>query len=104
MIKSLYLSATVLQIMAMLLTSGDLDNLFSENRDLTTEIMVKMLSSKGTLLSYTNTNTTGVVFSDNIKIYHGIEILDTTIRVMLNMWARIVGTYNSKLSVLSVYQ
>ena len=86
------------------ITSDEITNLFQPTSDFTIEIFVKLVSSTGTLLSYSNAETTGIVVSDSFKIYKGREVIDCKIKPKLNVWVRLVFAYNVKLSILSVYQ
>ena len=86
------------------LVSSDVSAIFSPTTDFTIEIFTKLLSSQGTLLSFANTDTDGIVLDDTIKVYHGAAVLDTRIKVKISEWVRIVLTFNAKIYVLSVFQ
>ena len=85
-------------------SSDEIANLFSPVADFTIEIFVKLFSSTGTVLSYSHTSTTGIVISGSLKLYRGTEVFDLKIRPKLNVWIRLVFTYDAELSILSTYQ
>lgn len=86
------------------ISSGEVQDLFRPESDFTIEMYVKLSASSGTLISYSSTETTGIVVSDSYKIYHGFDVIDCKIKPKLNVWIRLVFAYNIKLSILSVYQ
>ena len=86
------------------ISSDETTLLFNPNSDYTIEIFVKLFSATGTLLSYSHTTTIGIVISDSLKIYRGAEMFDLKIKPKLNIWVRLVFSYNEELSILSVYQ
>ena len=86
------------------LSSGELHNLFNPLSDFTIEIFAKIISPNGTLLSYSDNDTTGIVITDTFQIYKGEEVMDCKIKPKLNIWVRLVITYNAKISLLSFYQ
>ena len=86
------------------LVSAEINDLFNPVSDFTIEIITKIQSPKCTLLSYANTHTNGIVLSDTIRIYQDSDILETNIKLKINLWVRIVLTYNAEISVLTVYQ
>ena len=86
------------------ISSDEIANLVESNSDFTIEIFVKLFSATGTLISYSHTTTSGIVISDSLKIYKGTEMFDLKIKPKLNVWVRLVFTYDAKLSILSAYQ
>ena len=86
------------------ISSEELLNVFRPTSDFTIEIFVKLFTRTGTLLSYFNIDTMGIVLSESLKIYYGHEVIDCKIKPKLNVWVRFVFAYDAKLSILSVYQ
>ena len=78
-------------------------NVFGVRTDFTIEIFVKSINSRGTLFSYANENTAGVVLSGTIRVYLLTRVIDTGIVINSSNWVRVVLTYETKISLLTVY-
>ena len=86
------------------LSSGEVRNLFHHSADFTIEIFVKLSSMRGTLLSYSNEETIGIVVAETFKIYKGTEVIDCKIKPKLQTWVRLVMTFDANNYVLSFFQ